>query len=493
MEIDLGIKELEDQELEEIRHEETASEEAVAELIFRRLDRREYIPALVSEGGEGQVCRIVEERDSVNVTLKSILLSGIKDGSELERLDREWEVVRTLSHPGIVRYRGRETRQIPRRSGIDVEYSLLADWVEGEPLSTVLQKESYTEEKVAAVLEELLDTVGYLHDNKVFHRDLKPSNIIRRPDGGLTVIDFGLVKKVGMTTMTASEGRFLGSIPYAAPEVLEGKPATMAADLYSLGVIGAALLRGKEFTYRDHPGDIRQKVAALGIHNRKLKETLDALLEENPKERMKHFALVDGRYVFGVVEESRGFEKRKIAEEKNQSSHLKEEFFPDYLNALTIGILSGIFGFGVGRVLSALNLEIPVSDINDYAIFSGIATGGIGAFIGGTYNHYKSKIRNYHERRKAEKEQRLEKRFVSEIATLTGNNIQAVNGQYNFQHNGFDIAVKKEDVVWEVKIENKMVGLYNVASLREKPKDVARYIVDCTPNPFDEIAPPWQD
>ena len=71
------------------------------------------------------------------------------------------------------------------------------DYVEGRPLSDILTEEGTIEEdKVADYAIQLCDVLDYLHSQKppIIYRDLKPANIMLRPDGKITLIDFGTAR-----------------------------------------------------------------------------------------------------------------------------------------------------------------------------------------------------------------------------------------------------------------------------------------------------------
>lgn len=83
---------------------------------------------------------------------------------------------------------------------------------------------------------QILDAVIHMHGQGVFHRDLKPENILVKSisDPIVKIADFGLASTKGLTT-----GKFVGSLQYAAPELISKKKNYPLAkcDVFSLGVV----------------------------------------------------------------------------------------------------------------------------------------------------------------------------------------------------------------------------------------------------------------
>src|SRR4029079_11744376 len=98
------------------------------------------------------------------------------------------------------------------------------------------------------VLIELASALAAAHDQGIVHRDLKPENIIRRDDGQIKVLDFGLARPTagGRTTVLTQEGAVLGTPCYMAPEQLTpGADIDGRADIFAFGVIAWELATGE--------------------------------------------------------------------------------------------------------------------------------------------------------------------------------------------------------------------------------------------------------
>ncbi|MBE9174766.1 SUMF1/EgtB/PvdO family nonheme iron enzyme [Synechocystis salina LEGE 06155] len=170
----------------------------------------------------------------------------------------------------------------------DQRQYLVQEYVEGENLAQELaNKGVFNEEKIRALLMDLLPVLDFIHSRQVIHRDIKPENIIRRQsDQKLVLVDFGAAKAVNPGNRSVT-GTIIGSAEYVAPEQMNGK-AVNASDLYSLGVTCLHLLTGispfelfdpgeHEWCWRDYLvnnsvsnelGNILEKLVSLGVKKR---------------------------------------------------------------------------------------------------------------------------------------------------------------------------------------------------------------------------------
>lgn len=130
------------------------------------------------------------------------------------------------------------------------EFYLVQEFVDGAPLSEELTTgQPWSEAKVVALLQDILQALAFVHAEHVIHRDIKPPNLMRRrQDGKIVLIDFGAVKQVstqitspkaGQTNLTIS----IGTQGYMPNEQLGGTPR-FSSDLYAVGMIGIQALTG---------------------------------------------------------------------------------------------------------------------------------------------------------------------------------------------------------------------------------------------------------
>ncbi|TMC18487.1 MAG: hypothetical protein E6J34_17015 [Chloroflexi bacterium] len=91
---------------------------------------------------------------------------------------------------------------------------------------------------------QLASALQYAHEQRLVHRDVKPENMLLRSDDVLLLSDFGIATAAYSTHSLSANAGVGGTIPYMAPEQLEGKPRA-ASDQYALAVVIYEWLTGR--------------------------------------------------------------------------------------------------------------------------------------------------------------------------------------------------------------------------------------------------------
>ena len=144
-----------------------------------------------------------------------------------EMLKKEFSLSYPLRHPNI-----RETIQYTKIEGLG--NCIEMEWIDGIPLNEFLKRGRPNEKTFRKMAAELCDAVSYLHNRQTIHRDIKPSNILITHDGcNIKLIDFSLTDSRSSSILKSPAG----TRNYIAPEVLQGGPADIRSDIWSLGKV----------------------------------------------------------------------------------------------------------------------------------------------------------------------------------------------------------------------------------------------------------------
>jgi tRNA A-37 threonylcarbamoyl transferase component Bud32 len=191
-------------------------------------------------GGMAFVYKARQVRLNRVVALKVIRSHRYPNGAEQARFHAEAQTVARLDHPNIVR-----VFDSGEQEGIAY---LILEFVAGGSLAEKLDPGPFSPAAAARLLLQLVEAIGYAHDNGVIHRDLKPSNILLTADGLPKVADFGLSKQLQAAAGCLTHaGDVLGTPAFMAPEQAAGQTDAIGpgTDIFGLGAILYALLTGR--------------------------------------------------------------------------------------------------------------------------------------------------------------------------------------------------------------------------------------------------------
>jgi eukaryotic-like serine/threonine-protein kinase len=113
----------------------------------------------------------------------------------------------------------------------------------GRTLADALASGPLPQHRVRSVLDGVLSALAAAHAAGILHRDIKPGNILLDGSGSVKIADFGIAKSADSNhTVT---GQVVGTMGYLSADRLAGRPATVADDLYAVGVVGYEALTGR--------------------------------------------------------------------------------------------------------------------------------------------------------------------------------------------------------------------------------------------------------
>jgi serine/threonine protein kinase len=196
------------------------------------------IEARVGRGGMGEVYRAVQLDLGRRVALKILAPQLAADDRFRRRFLRESRIAASIDHPSII-----PIYQTGEQG--DLLYIAMR-YVDGPDLATLLRREGRLEPaRVLAIMAQVASALDAAHERGLVHRDVKPANILLTTgragsDGHCYLCDFGLIKQVDSeqvaSALTATD-QFVGTIPYVAPEQIEGTAVDGRTDVYSLGCV----------------------------------------------------------------------------------------------------------------------------------------------------------------------------------------------------------------------------------------------------------------
>ncbi|HUG40219.1 MAG TPA: tetratricopeptide repeat-containing serine/threonine-protein kinase [Longimicrobiales bacterium] len=194
----------------------------------------------IGHGGMGAVFLARRADGAFEAEAAVKLIGGIRTAEHLARFRAERQILAGLQHSNIARL-------LDGGSTPDDVPWVAMELVDGVPLDRYCDDQDLSVEARIGLFLDVCAAVAYAHRHLVVHRDIKPGNILVTADGVPKLLDFGIAKLLddeASEPLVTRTGLRLLTPAYASPEQLRGERITIAADVYSLGVLLYRLLAG---------------------------------------------------------------------------------------------------------------------------------------------------------------------------------------------------------------------------------------------------------
>lgn len=237
----------------------------------------------VGQGGMSVVYLAMNEKANKQWAVKEVRKDGVLDFESVKQgLVAETDILKKLSHPNLP-------------SIIDVidtedSFIIIMDYIQGNSLNRALEEfGAQPQDMVIAWAKQLCDVLGYLHSRNpaIIYRDMKPANVMLKPDGNITLIDFGTAREYKEKNL--ADTTCLGTVGYAAPEQFGGMGQTDArTDIYCLGATLYHLVTGM------NPCEPPYEIKPIREINPSLSSGLERIIQKctqrNPEDRYQSCA-----------------------------------------------------------------------------------------------------------------------------------------------------------------------------------------------------------
>jgi len=188
-------------------------------------------------GGMGEVYLAQDARLNRLVALKVLPAYFVSDDTRLRRFQREAWAASALNHPNIL-----TIHEVGELEGV---HFIATEFIDGQTVRELIAGDELPLTVALDIVAQVASALSVAHAAGIVHRDIKPENIMRRSDGIVKILDFGIAKLLEPTSAESSaatraqteSGVVLGTVGYMSPEQARGLPVDERTDIWSLGVV----------------------------------------------------------------------------------------------------------------------------------------------------------------------------------------------------------------------------------------------------------------
>jgi serine/threonine protein kinase len=210
-------------------------------MIGKQIEKYTIISHL-GEGGMASVYMANDNKFDTNVAIKVLNKEYVHNENIRKRFLAEAKNMFKMSHPNIIKVNDLID------DGDTVAFVM--EHIEGETLKEHLdRKGKLNDDEIKNLFSQMLEAVGYVHEQNLVHRDIKPSNFMINPKGKIKLLDFGIAKNTDNQSSDYTQtgtSQNMGTPMYMSPEQVKStKDVTLQSDIYSLGVVLWQIVMGK--------------------------------------------------------------------------------------------------------------------------------------------------------------------------------------------------------------------------------------------------------
>ncbi len=204
----------------------------------RRFAHFEYDP-VQDRLGEGPLSAVYRARDvrlERTVALKILRAHVEIDPEANQRFEREARHTSNLVHPSIA--------TIYEYGEFQGERYIAMEYLQGRTLDRIIKDQLLGLDEALRIAQQVTSALALVHRHGLIHRDLKPANIMVLHDGSVKLLDFGIARARGESTIT-QQGMLVGTVLYMSPEQVRGEELDVRSDVFALGSVLYHALSGQ--------------------------------------------------------------------------------------------------------------------------------------------------------------------------------------------------------------------------------------------------------
>ena len=188
----------------------------------------------IGQGGMATVYLAEDNKFDTQVAIKVLNKELSHNENIRKRFLAEAKNMFKMSHPNIIK--------VSDLIDDGDTVAFVMEHIEGETLKEYLERKGkLSDDEIKTIFSQMLDSVGYVHEQNLVHRDIKPSNFMITPKGQIKLLDFGIAKNTDSQSSDYTQTgttQNMGTPMYMSPEQIKStKDVTLQSDIYSLGVV----------------------------------------------------------------------------------------------------------------------------------------------------------------------------------------------------------------------------------------------------------------